>query len=113
MNYVKNLKFFGIDAKEIPCLTGAGAPTLETEGAVGMFYMDEGTGAVYKRTANGWEPLTEEDVMALSGGTFSGPVNSEGAGDLETPQFRNIAVVDEEPEDLSDYADGDIILVTE
>lgn len=113
MNYVKNLKMLGIEAKEIPCITGKGAPTLETEGAVGMFYMAEDSGKVYKRTSTGWEPLTEEDTMTLSGGTFNGPVNSEGAEDLETPQFRNIAVVDEEPEDLSDYADGDIILVTE
>lgn len=84
MNYIKNLKMLGIEAKEIPCITGTGAPTLETDGAVGMFYMDEGSGKVHKRTATGWEPLTI-----------------------------NIAVVDEEPDDLSDYADGDIILVTE
>lgn len=113
MNYVKSQNFLGTETKEIPCITGKGAPTLETEGAIGMFYMDEDSGKIYKRTATGWEPLTEEDAMTLSGGTFNGPVNSEGAEELETPQFRNIAVVDAEPDDLSAYAVGDIILVKE
>lgn len=83
MQYVKSQNFSGTEFKEIPCITDKGAPTLETEGAVGMFYMDEGSGTIYKRTATGWKLI------------------------------RNIAVVDEEPDDLSDYADGDIILVTE
>lgn len=51
MNYVEHLNLFGVDAKEIPCITGEGAPTTATEGAVGCFYMDTLTGEVYKCTA--------------------------------------------------------------
>ena len=50
MNFVKNLNMFGVEAKEIPCLTGIGAPTNATEGAVGSFYMDTTNGDVYKCT---------------------------------------------------------------
>lgn len=48
MNYVEHLNLFGVEAKEIPCITGSGAPTNSTEGAVGCFYMDTDTGDVYK-----------------------------------------------------------------
>lgn len=51
MNYVKHLNLFGVDAKQIPCITGEGAPTTATEGAVGCLYMDTQTGEVYKCTA--------------------------------------------------------------
>lgn len=48
MNFVPHFNFFGVDAKQIPCIVGEGAPTAETEGAVGCFYMDTLTGKVYK-----------------------------------------------------------------
>lgn len=48
MNYVKSFNFFGVDAKEIPCITGEGIPTVATEGDIGCFYMDSLTGDVYK-----------------------------------------------------------------
>lgn len=51
MNFVKNHNQYGVEAKEIPCLTGYGEPTTETEGAVGCLYMDKDTGAVYKCTS--------------------------------------------------------------
>lgn len=53
MNYVKSLNLFGVEAKEIPCITGSGAPTTSTQGAVGCFYMDTSsdTKDVYKCTA--------------------------------------------------------------
>lgn len=41
----------GLQVKQIPCITGKGAPTTATEGAVGLFYMDEDSGEVYKCTA--------------------------------------------------------------
>lgn len=37
--------------KQIPCIKGNGAPTTETVGAVGCFYMDTDNGAVYKCTS--------------------------------------------------------------
>ena len=51
MNYVEHLNLFGVDAKEIPCIKGSGAPTTSTVGAVGCLYMDTQTGEVYKCTA--------------------------------------------------------------
>lgn len=40
MNYVKSLDLFGVPVQQIPSITGSGAPTTSTEGAVGCFYMD-------------------------------------------------------------------------
>ena len=51
MNYVKHLSFCGVEAKEIPCIQGEGAPTNATEGAVGCLYMNTLNGDVYKCTA--------------------------------------------------------------
>lgn len=51
MNYVKSFDLFGVPAKQIPSITESGAPTTETEGAVGCLYMDTDTGNLYKCTA--------------------------------------------------------------
>lgn len=51
MNFVKTLSMFHVDAKEIPCLTGRGAPTEKTEGEVGVLYMNTDTGRLYSCTA--------------------------------------------------------------
>lgn len=51
MNYVDHLNLFGVEAKEVPCIKGSGAPTEATVGAVGMLYMDTDTGDIYKCTA--------------------------------------------------------------
>ena len=59
MNFVPHFNFYGIDGKQIPCITGKGAPTTTTEGAVGCLYMDETYGEVYKLTSEGWKPLVE------------------------------------------------------
>lgn len=48
MNYVESFKLFGVDAKQIPCIPGSGAPDATTEGAVGCFYMDTDNGDIYK-----------------------------------------------------------------
>lgn len=48
MNYVKHLNLFGVDAKQIPCDAGEGAPTTSTVGAVGCLYMDKLTSDIYK-----------------------------------------------------------------
>lgn len=52
------------ETKEIPSLTGGGAPTTATAGAVGCLYMDTDTGELYKCTSADadadsyiWEPL--------------------------------------------------------
>lgn len=48
MNYVEHLDLFGVEAKEIPCIRGNGAPTTSTVGAVGLFYMNIDNGDLYK-----------------------------------------------------------------
>ena len=57
MNYVESFNLFGVPAKQIPCMKGAGAPTTSTEGDVGCLYMDTNSdaGDVYKciSAANG------------------------------------------------------------
>lgn len=72
MNYVESFNLFGVDAKQIPNITGSGAPTTDTEGAVGCMYMDTDKGSLYKCTAvnNGtyiWETVD-------SGGFVDGAV---------------------------------------
>ena len=51
MNYVESLNLFGAEAKVIPCITGGGAPTDKTQGAVGCLYLDTYTGDIYKCVA--------------------------------------------------------------
>ena len=48
MNYVKSFDLFGVPAAQIPSITGNGAPTTATEGAVGCLYMDIDAGNLYK-----------------------------------------------------------------
>lgn len=66
MNYVKSFNLFGVDAVQIPCITGSGAPTTTTEAAVGCLYMDEDTGDMYKcisavDSVYTWEKLVQND----------------------------------------------------
>ena len=89
MEYVKNHNTFGVETKEIPCIVGKGAPSVITN-VVGLLYMDEDTGEVYKRTASGWVLLVPQ-----------------------MPDVPNIVVVDTKPADLTPYEIGDIILVKE
>ena len=51
MNYVESFNFYGVDAKEIPCIRGEGVPTTKTEGAVGSLYMNTVNGDLYKCVA--------------------------------------------------------------
>ena len=68
MKYVKRLEMFGVNAKEIPCIKGSGAPTTATEGAVGCLYMDSDNGDLYKCVAQKdseylWEMASEGAVL--------------------------------------------------
>lgn len=51
MKYIPYTVTKGVATKEITCITGKGKPTSATEGAVGLLYMDEDNGAVYKCVA--------------------------------------------------------------
>lgn len=96
MDFVKSLSMFHVDAKEIPCVTGEGTPTMKTEGAPGVLYMDTDTGALYKCRAadyvNGvftWEaveaggssdePITLTDNEGLKIGPEGQTLNQEGS----------------------------------
>jgi hypothetical protein len=65
MNYVESFNLLGVEAKQIPCIKGEGAPTTATEGVVGCFYMDTFTGDTYKCTA-------------VSGGVYTWEMFPEG-----------------------------------
>ena len=94
MNFVESLEIFHVAAKEIPCLTGKGAPTAQTEGAPGVLYMDTVTGGLYKcrggsKNEYRWElqsgGFSEDDkaeivgtvLDALSGKVIPGYVDEE------------------------------------
>ena len=103
MNFVESLNLLHVSAKEIPCLTGKGAPTEQTEGAAGVLYMDTDTGDLYKcrggekdlyrwelqgggtAPVKGVDYYTEADkaemvamvLEALGGNVISGYVDSE------------------------------------
>ena len=48
MQFVESFDLFGTKVKPIASIRGSGAPTAETEGAVGCLYMDTDTGNIYK-----------------------------------------------------------------
>ena len=91
MEYVKNHNAFGVKTKEIPCIVGKGAPD-NAANAVGLLYMDEDTGEVYKRLPEGWALLVPK---------------------VDIPDTPNIYVYDSVPSDLSPYKIGDVIMVKE
>ena len=73
----RELNINGIQYKLAVNISGKGAPTSSTEADVGMFYMDENNGEVYKRTPNGWVLFTtgggggtsiDISTIALDGG---------------------------------------------
>ena len=74
MNYVDHFNLFGIDAKQIPCDTGEGAPTTATVGPVGGFYMDTLTGDVYK-------------CVSAAGGVYVWVLFGSGSGSPDAVQF--------------------------
>jgi hypothetical protein len=84
MNYITHFNIFGVDAQQIPCHTGSGAPTIKTEGDVGCLYMDIISGKIYKCTAasNGnytWKLSGTPESTASDNGKFLRVVNGEPA----------------------------------
>ena len=99
MNYVKSFNLFGIEAKEIPCITGNGVPTTATEGEVGCLYMNIYTGDVYKCTAatNGvytWtsDEKTIKETIAEHGATIE---ELESSLATERARITNLASLEE------------------
>lgn len=63
MNYVEKFNLFGVEAMQIPCIKGDGAPTTATPGAVGCLYMNTATGKLYKCTAVSGEVYTWVELV--------------------------------------------------
>lgn len=76
MNYVQSLNLFGVEAKEIPCITKSGAPTTTTVGVVGLLYMDTDNGDVYKCTAVNDNVYTWESMHSGGNVDLTGVVKS-------------------------------------
>lgn len=79
MNYIENFNFYGVEAKEIPCIKGNGAPTNATEGAVGLFYMNTDNGDVYKcvsaeNSAYTWESIGAGNDANIIGTTYENKI---------------------------------------
>ena len=99
MNYVEHLNLFGVEAKEIPCIKGKGAPTEATEGEVGCLYMNTNNGDLYKCVAaNTWELVS---VAGGEGGSITvehsfdsnsiNPISGKGLGTvIETVNTNNL-----------------------
>jgi hypothetical protein len=69
INYIENFDILDLKVKQIPCITGAGRPS-ESDGAVGMLYIDTDSGLVYKCTSVNtygfvWKDITAEYNQAL------------------------------------------------
>jgi hypothetical protein len=52
-----------VDARQLPCVSGNGAPTTETVGAIGELYMDIDTHSIYKCVAANNGAYTWEATM--------------------------------------------------
>lgn len=82
MDFVKSLSMFHVDAKEIPCVTGNGAPTEKTEGAPGALYMDTLTGELYKcRAADLMNEVFTWEAQEGSG--YKLPIGGEQLGGVK------------------------------
>ncbi len=105
MEFFEYLDILGAHGKEIPCVTGASAPTSTTEGDIGCLYMDTDTGELYKCIAavDGvltWEPAVSKLVMGATVVTEDGTLEinvPEGAAIKTGTQicYRNPAVTGE------------------
>ena len=76
MNYVESFNLFGVEAKQVPCITGSGAPTLRTGGVIGCLYMDITSGDIYKCVGVSddiytWEMDTHIDDNNIGQNTWS------------------------------------------
>ena len=76
MNYVKGFDLFGVKARQIPCLTGKGEPIESIALKIGLLYINEDNGDMYKCVKrNGEEGLVWEMI---------GTAQPNGDGSIDT-----------------------------
>ena len=86
-NYVKGFDLFGVKARQIPCLTAKGEPTASLALKIGLLYINEDNGDMYKCVKkNGEEGL----VWVL--------VNNENTS---TDSGQNVAVLEPAEDDIA------------
>lgn len=105
MNYVESFNLFGVNVKQIPCITGSGAPTTATEGAIGCFYMDTNTGMVYKCTAEASGAYTWEEFESGGGSVeLDTTLTQEGMAADSKAVGDRLGDVDDAFDELHNYA---------
>ena len=63
--YYKKLKINGVEYPLAVNISGVGAPTIDTQASVGMLYMDETNGEVWKLTPEGWVSTAVEIAQGI------------------------------------------------
>ena len=80
MRYVKDFDFFGDDIRQIPCLTGKGAPASGLAVEVGILYLDTDEGKLYKCPEVGvWKAEADGSTIAEDSEKLGGKDASEYA----------------------------------
>ena len=74
--YVKRFNLFGIKARQIPCLTDRGKPTEDIALKIGLLYIDEDNGDMYK-CVKGEEGLVW-DMIGTAQPNGDGSIDTEG-----------------------------------
>lgn len=76
INYVKGFDLFGIKSIQIPCLTGSGEPSVDIADKIGLLYINEDNGDMYKciNGTNGlvWDRITNDSAKESNYNTETG-----------------------------------------
>ena len=76
MNYVKGFDLFGVKARQIPCITDHGKPTKSIAIRIGLLYINEDNGDMYK-CIKGEEGLVWE-MIGTAQPNGDGSIDTEG-----------------------------------
>lgn len=96
MDFVSHTNMLGVEAKEIPCIPGKGAPTVATKGAVGCLYMNTDNGDMYKCTAvnNGsyvWEPIKDKNAVSCNPQSFTAEQQAQAMENIGVEHYYHSA----------------------
>ena len=74
MENIQSFRLLGVEARQTPCLTGAGAPTAAA--VTGELYLDTITGDLYKGLNGQWKPV--QSTVVVEGGSAAPTVLFDG-----------------------------------